>query len=183
MIIRDYQNSDLPALAHLHSASKYAAEKGIIFDDDLALFTPDYYQDKWQEWSQWEDSTIHVAVNDDQTMIGFCCFGRVKTRPDFDKGVVPRFGGEVYSLYIHPDYFGRGVGKALFIDACHHLIDQKITSLLLWTMKKNKRACGFYDAMGGERVGKKRIDIGDKSWAEESCFAWRDIRKVIHINE
>jgi ribosomal protein S18 acetylase RimI-like enzyme len=178
MIIRDYKDTDLQGLAAVHSASKQVAEKGIIFDEDLAIFTPDYYKEKWAEWSQFEESSIRVAVSDDK-VLGFCSFGRVKTRPSFDKGVVPRYGGEIYALYVHPDYFDQGIGKALFLDACQHLVDQKLTTMLLWAMKKNKRACAFYDKMGGERVGKKKIEIGTRSWAEESCFGWRDIRKVL----
>ena len=181
MILRDYCDNDLKALATIHSASKQVAEKGIIFDEDLAIFTPEYYVEKWAEWSKFETTSLRVAENDGK-MIGFCAFGRVKTRPDFDKGVVPRYGGEIYALYVHPDYFGQGVGKKLLIDACHHLVEQKLTTLLLWAMKKNKRACDFYEKMGGERVGKKRIEIGERSWAEESCFGWRDARKILAIH-
>jgi ribosomal protein S18 acetylase RimI-like enzyme len=179
MEIRDYNGNDLKDLAAVHAASKQVAEKGIIVDEDLTVFTPEYYFEKWGEWSKFECSTIRVAVDNNDMIIGFVCFGRVKTRPDFDKGVVPRYGGEIYSLYLHPDYFGKGIGKALFMDACEHLAEQKLTTMLLWAMKKNKRACAFYEKMGGERVGKKRIEVGERSWAEESCFAWRDVRKIL----
>ncbi len=179
MNIRDYTDNDLDGLASVHSASKQVAEKGIIFDEDLAIFTPDYYREKWQTWAKFEETSLRVALDGD-VVIGFCSFGKIRTRPDFDKGVVPRYGGEIYALYIHPDYFDKGVGKALFLDACTHLADQKLTSMLLWAMKKNKRACTFYDKMGGERVGKKRIEIGERSWAEESCFGWRDVRKILN---
>lgn len=181
MIIRPFEQADLKSLAALHAASKQEAERGIIYDDDLAIFTPAFYEEKWAEWSQYEVSRLRLAFcdgGDGQDLLGFVSYGSIRTRPDFDKGVVPRFGGEIYALYVHLDTFGQGVGTALFLHACRDLVDMKLTSMLLWAMKKNKRACGFYEAMGGERVAKKRIEIGQKSWAEESCFAWRDIRKI-----
>ena len=182
MIIRDFDIQDLDALAEVHSMSKQVAEKGIIYDEDLALFTPDYYRRKWAEWSKFEGSTIRTAWDGDR-MVGFSSFGRVKTRPAFDKGVVPRYGGEIYCLYVHPDHFRQGVGKALFVNACKGLNDQKLSTMLLWALKKNKRACDFYESMGGERVGKQKIDIGLKSWAEESCFGWRDVKKVLKCHD
>jgi len=178
MIIRNFEPDDLNNLAAIHSASKQVAEKGIIYDEDLAIFSPEYYQDKWRQWSQAEDTSIVIAYDEDNSAMGFVSFGRIKTRPDFDRGVVPKFGGEIYALYIHPDYFHKRVGTALFKKACENLAEKKLTSMILWAMKKNKRACAFYDKMGGERVGKKRIEIGEKSYADESCFAWKDVRKI-----
>lgn len=182
MDIRNFKMDDINALAAVHSASKQSAEKGIIFDEDLATFTQDYYREKWTEWSEMEQTTIRTAWDEDR-FIGFCAFGRVKTRPAFDKGVVPRYGGEIYALYVHPEYFRQGVGKMLFLDACKGLVEQKLSTMLLWAMKKNSRACAFYDSFGGERIGKQRIEIGQKSWAEESCFGWRDVRKVLQKND
>jgi ribosomal protein S18 acetylase RimI-like enzyme len=180
MNIRDYRDNDLAALTNLHSVSKQVAEKGIILDDDLAIFTPKYYIDKWQIWSQSDENHIRLAFDGDK-LIGFVNFGKVKTRPAFDKGIVPKFGGEIYALYVHPDHFSKGVGQALFKDACAILSTQKINSMILWAMKKNKRACAFYDKMGGERVGKQKIEIGQRSWAEESCFAWKDVRSLVNL--
>lgn len=180
MIIRDFNiNTDLDDLATVHSASKQVAEKGIIFDSDLAVYTPEFYHEKWQEWSKFENTKIKLIYVDDKTAAGFICYGRIRTRPSFDRGVVPKYGAEIFSLYIHPDFIGKGYGKALFTHACQDLTEQKLTSLLLWALKKNKRACEFYEAMGGQKIGKKRIDIGEKSWADESCYGWNDIRKIL----
>lgn len=177
-------NSIIPLTPdHLHGATethrlaKIEAERGIILPDDLALYTPDFFVPRWSEWLQ-NPELGKLGYEVDGKIVGFILFGRIKTRPAFDQGVVPRYGGEIYALYVHPDYFRQGIGTKLFQAACEKLADDKLTSMVLWAIKKNKRACAFYESMGGERIAKQRVDIGQKSWAEESCFGWRDVRKI-----
>jgi len=161
----------------IHKISRRESEKGIILDTDLDRYDLNHFIQNWTEWSDYKETQIHVA-EDDGDVIGFIMYGRIRTRPDFDKGVVPRFGAEVYALYVHPNHFRKNVGKALFLKAIEHLIDLKLTSLLLWALKKNKRACTFYESFGGERISKKKVEMGERSWAEESCFAWRNIKTI-----
>jgi len=179
MIIRPMTKDDIAQCAQLHKISRRESEKGIILDIDLDRKSSDDFVADWTEWSNYEETQIRVAQGDDGIITGFVIYGRVKTRPAFDKGVVPKFGGEIYALYIHPDYFRQGVGTALFKTACQGLVDQKINSMILWALKKNKRACGFYESYKGDRVGKKKVEMGERSWAEETCFAWHDVRTLI----
>lgn len=177
MIIRPFQLNDLNQCATLHMASRRASEEGLIFDCDLERHDLNYFIENWKKWSELSETDIHIA-EDDGEILGFIMFGKVRTRPDFDKGIVPKYGSEIYALYVHPDHFRKGIGKALFQRACDDLINRKTKSMILWTKKKNKRSCGFYTVLGGAKVGKKRVDMGDKSWVEESCFAWGDITKI-----
>lgn len=177
MIIRAYTPTDLDQCAALHKASRRESEKGIIFDSDLDRYGLAHFQNNWAEWAANPD--CHIMVAEQAGMItGFVIYGPIKTRPAFDKGVVPRYGAEIFALYVHPDHFRQGIGKALFKQAVKELIDLKLTSMILWALKKNKRAASFYDSLGGEKIAKQRVDFGEKSWAEESCYGWRDIRKI-----
>jgi len=180
MIIRPFKTTDIHDCATIHKLSRRASEKGVIFDSDLDRYDLNHFLDNWATWSTYQETQIRVAVDENNMIVGFVMFGKIRTRPDFDRGVVPRYGAEIYALYIHPDHFRKGYGRALFHSACENLIDQKLTSMILWALKKNKRACAFYETLGGERIGKQRVDMGEKSWAEESCFGWRDIRKKIN---
>ena len=49
----------------------------------------------------------------------------------------------------------------------------KHKSMCLWVLEKNERAVSFYKKLGGERCGKKEIEIG-KSKVKEVCFGWRN---------
>lgn len=177
IIIRPFKPQDIAQCAALHKISRRESEKGIIFDNDLDRYDLDHFVNNWTEWSTYEKTQILVA-EDDNTIMGFIMFGPIKTRPSFDKGVVPRYGAEIYALYVHPDHFRKNIGKSLFSNAITKLIELKLTSLLLWALKRNNRACAFYDSLGGEKIGKQKIEMGERSWAEESCYGWRDIRKI-----
>ena len=178
MIIRSFTLDDINQCAALHKISRRESEKGIIFDTDLDRYDLNHFIENWQTWSKYEVTQIRVAEENNK-IVGFVIFGPIQTRPDFDRGVVPRYGAEIFALYVDPDHFRQGIGKALFFAACDNLADQKLTSMILWTMKKNKRAGQFYESLGGDRIAKQKIEMGEKSWAEESCFGWRDIRKIL----
>ncbi len=177
MILRPFETTDIEACAKLHKLSRRESEKGVIFDSDLDRYDLNHFIDNWTTWSGYKETKILVAEDND-TVVGFVMFGKIQTRPDFDKGIVPKYGSEIYALYVHPDHFRKGIGKKLFLSACNDLIQNKQTSLILWTKKKNRRSCAFYDSFGGNKIGKKRVDMGEKSWAEESCFGWLDIRNI-----
>jgi ribosomal protein S18 acetylase RimI-like enzyme len=176
--IRLMTKNDIPRIAPIHRTAQIESERGIIFDSDLERKSLQSYQDDWGNWSN--DPEIYTLVAEqDKNIQGFITFGRVKTRPAQDKGVVPKYGAELYALYIDPNHWRQGVGSALFQSMIDHLITQKHIGLLLWVLKKNKRAIAFYDRIkGAEKIGRQRVDMGEKSWAEESCIAWRDVRKI-----
>jgi ribosomal protein S18 acetylase RimI-like enzyme len=179
--IKDLDGNNIQDIATIHRLSRIESERGIIRDQDLDRNNQDWFESKWQQWHQDPEIFTKTAIVRD-VPVGFVSYGRIKTRPSFDQGVVPRYGGEIYAIYVHPDHFHHGIGTQLFKVACSDLADKKLTSVLLWVLKKNKRACAFYDAMGGERIAKQRVDIGETSWAEESCFGWRDVRKLGMVN-
>jgi ribosomal protein S18 acetylase RimI-like enzyme len=175
MSIRAITENDIEQIAELHRLSRRESENGIIRDSDLDRKSHADFVHNWQDWLS-DNEIYKICFEDNGVLKGFSLFGRVKTRPAFDRGVVPKFGAEIYALYVHPDYFRQGVGKALFSETCRLLQDQKHYGLILWALKKNQPAQAFYTSLNGEKVGKQRVDIGESSWAEESCFAWKDIR-------
>lgn len=176
--IQPMTDNDVKAVADIHLFSQRESEKGIIIDSDLNRYDHAHFEKKWQEWIK--DPEIYTLVyTEDSAVRGFISYGRVKTRPPQDRAVAPKYGAEIYAVYVHPDHWRKGIATQLMIHAMQDLSDKKLNGLLLWVLKKNKRACAFYERFKGERIAKQRVDIGEKSWAEESCFAWRDIRKVI----
>lgn len=179
MIIRPIEKNDIQHVAPIHFASRIESERGIIRDEDLTRDSIETIISQWDTWMSDPEFFAQAALNDQGEIMGFIAYGRVKTRPAQDRGVVPKYGAEIYALYVHPDHWRKGIATLLFDAACAHLSEMKLNSLLLWVLKKNKRAITFYETFNGsERIGKQRVDIGEHSWAEESCVAWRDIRKI-----
>lgn len=56
--------------------------------------------------------------------------------------------GEVVSLYLLPEYFGKGYAKPLFDHAAEGLLEQGYRALYLWVLQGNIRARRFYEKQG-----------------------------------
>ena len=71
--------------------------------------------------------------------------------------------GEIVSLYLLPEYMGRGFGKALLEAAVEALAGQGFREVLLWVLEENRRARRFYERAGFSCSGDRREDeIGGK---------------------
>lgn len=108
--------------------------------------------------------TVLVAENAKFGILGMTSFG-----PSRDEAM--EFDGEVYTLYVHPDYFNRGAGRALLHAAFSDLRRRGFTSCVIWAHAKNP-ARFFYEAMGGKLIAERTAKMmGDA--VPEAAFGWR----------
>ena len=56
--------------------------------------------------------------------------------------------GEIISLYLLPQYVGKGYGKALLKAAIRELKEMGFHDVFLWVLEENHRARLFYEKMG-----------------------------------
>ena len=61
--------------------------------------------------------------------------------------------GELYALFVHPDHWGVGAGRALADAACADLRAAGCTTVNLWVLEANTRARRFYAKYGFEDTG------------------------------
>ena len=61
--------------------------------------------------------------------------------------------GEIVSLYLLPEFTGRGYGRPLLAAAVGTLADQGYRDVLLWTLEENRRARRFYEKAGFVSTG------------------------------
>lgn len=61
--------------------------------------------------------------------------------------------GEVVSLYLLPEYIGRGYGGPLLEAAVETLAEQGFRDVLLWVLEENRRARRFYEKHGFRSAG------------------------------
>ena len=97
-------------------------------------------------------------------VIGLAGFGAAR-----DRGL--GFDGEVYTLYVAPDFLGRGVGRALLHGAFAAMKTRAFQSCVIWAHAQN-HACFFYQAMGGVRVAERRVMLGGQE-VGEVAFGWK----------
>jgi GNAT superfamily N-acetyltransferase len=175
--------NDIPDLARIHVAGWRAAYSNLV---DQAYLDALDEAEKARQWAGWfadGATTTLIARDDDEKdgagqATGFVSFGRLKTPPPGMSPIRPLYSAEIYAIYLLPAVWRQGLGRALLREAAVTLKTQKHKSLCLWVMDGNKRANDFYKALGGQRIGKKQVEVGGKM-LPEAAYGWRDTASLM----
>lgn len=176
--IRTADENDIAALAHIHAQGWKASYEGIVDQDFLDGITEDARAADWKRWFAEGKMDVLIAQDKDGKACGFCSFGRLRTPIPGHSPIRPLYTAEIYAIYVLPEYWRQGAGTALLCAVVRALQDKKHKSLCLWVLEKNARACAFYKKMGGERCGKKDIEIGVTK-VKEVCYGWRKMDSLV----
>ncbi len=127
------------------------------------------------EWSKvirnsYRNDTVIVAEDPDGGIIGFGSCGRVK-------GVKLPYEGEVYTLYVHPNFQGQGVGKSLLERLFRVLVTKGFGSALIWVLADNP-ARFFYQAMGGTLMAEQQGRLWGTA-LRKIAYGWSDLKTVV----
>ena len=75
------------------------------------------------------------------------------------------FDGEIFELYLAPEYQGLGFGGRLF-EACRaDLAFHGLETVIVWALAENDRAIGFYEHLGGRVVRRASENFGSEKRA------------------
>ena len=80
------------------------------------------------------------------------------------------FEGEVYTLYVLPDYQGKGIGRLLLEALFQRMKADGYRSALVWVLQENP-ACFFYEAMGGRPAASRTERLWGADVAERA-YGW-----------
>ena len=94
-----------------------------------------------------------------------------------EAGEDSQYQGEIYVLYVLPQWHGHGVGRALVAAAARRLLDAGITTLLIWVLAANP-ARGFYEALGGRLVRSRNLELHGHT-LPEVAYGWEDLHELI----
>lgn len=135
---------DAKAIAEIHVNTWQVAYADLVPEDVLKAMSVEKQQAMWREAIQYSEPQVVVAL-DGNAIVGFAGFDRSrdpKTKPT---------NGEIWAMYVAPDYWDEGVGLALW-DACREgLVDEGCLDVSLWVLLRNERAMRFYDLAGFKR--------------------------------
>jgi ribosomal protein S18 acetylase RimI-like enzyme len=146
--------SDSRILGEIHSQSWKAAYKGIIPDEILSSITTERRQKYFEKaltegWE--EDAIIYI----DNKAVGLICIGKCR---DTDKD---DFYGEIWGIYLLPEYFSMGIGSKLINWGLDELRKRNYDKVTLWVLENNSNARIFYEKIGFQHDGTvKEITIG-----------------------
>lgn len=79
--------------------------------------------------------------------------------------------GEIYELYLSPEFHGAGLGEHLFCEARRRLFSRGLTRLVVWSLSANELGCRFYKALGGREVARSTTRIGGAALTKIG-FVW-----------
>jgi ribosomal protein S18 acetylase RimI-like enzyme len=176
--VRRARRDDAAAIGRVHVETWQAAYAGLLPDTMLAGMS-DVRQSAW--WGRLLADPAHakgVFVADDREMgvVGFGSCGPVRDMPENLDGRETRVG-EIYTLYVEPDFQNRGLGRELMDAMFGQLQKDGFDTAVLWMLADNPTRF-FYEGLGGERVG-DRIDTMAGRDVEEVAYAWRDLDRPL----
>ncbi len=109
----------------------------------------------WRESVAAGRSRLYVAE------LGSRIVGYAGVGPERDPSA-PRTTGELYALFVHPDAWGTGVGRALTGAAVDDLRAHECDRVNLWVLEANSRARAFYRRYGFvEATDRTYSSLGD----------------------
>jgi ribosomal protein S18 acetylase RimI-like enzyme len=83
------------------------------------------------------------------------------------------YEGEVYTLYVQPDFQNEGLGERLLAHLFGALRARGMNSAVIWVLAANPSRF-FYETMGGKRVGERE----EAMWGvklREIAYGWLDL--------
>ena len=156
-MIRRATVEDAAAIAVVHVRSWQSAYRGLIAQDYLDGLDPRQREGRWAQWlaaADWPRRGTLVA-EDGGSVIGFASL--VPTR---DEETDPAEVGEITAIYLLPDRWGGGVGRALMNAALAVLAEAGYREATLWVLDTNDRARRFYETGGWRADGAAKVDTG-----------------------
>jgi len=166
--IRRATPDDAGAIADVHDQAWRVAYRGILPGTELERMIARRGPAWWERAVRRRVPILVLESGADRTAAGYVTYGQSRAR------TLP-FRGEIYELYLRPEYQGLGFGRQLFSAAKEELAVRGRRSLVVWALADNEPACGFYARLGGRPVGRSVDRIGE-ALLPKIAFGWAAAR-------
>jgi ribosomal protein S18 acetylase RimI-like enzyme len=180
MRIREAELRDAAAMARVSVDSYRAAHRDQIPEASLMQFTYEESERNWaraiRELSEADERQeyIYVAENVEGLLVGVAMGGPERSHH-------PLYMGEIYFLYLLPEYQRQGIGRQLVISVVERLVEQEMDSLLIRVLKANAPARRFYEALGGQLVPDVEEEFEDRGAVlVRVAYGWREVGELLH---
>ncbi len=142
---------DAAEIAAVHDAAWREAYRGVIPGGELerliARRGPDWWRRAVAQGSRLLVLSLHGAIG------GYVSYGR-------NRALSMDYDGEIFELYLAPEYQGLGFGSRLFRAGRHDLAANGLGSVVVWCLSDNARAIDFYSRLGGVEVRRASEHFG-----------------------
>jgi ribosomal protein S18 acetylase RimI-like enzyme len=159
--VRRGKSADAKALVEVFRDSWRHTYQGIIPHGQLDQMILRRTADWWRMAARSNDNLLVLDIG--TKVVGYATSGPSRSRGQ------PQ--GEIYELYLIPDYQGLGFGEHLF-EACRSGLDhRRLNGLLVWALADNDAAIAFYWRRGGRPVAKRSDRVGNAK-LDKIAFTW-----------
>ena len=149
--IRRARPEDAAQIAKTHDTSWRQAYCGILPHRALERMVRRRGVEWWEKAISRSTTILVAEINEE--IAGYATLGA--NRVDV---LAPR--GEVYEIYLRPEFQGVGLGTGLFLDARQELARRRLKGTIVWVLSENEPAIRFYENAGGKPIaeGYERFD-------------------------
>jgi len=160
--VRRAENRDAEAITTVHDSAWRYAYDGIIPAKELSRIVA-------RRGARWWDRAIRRGTAVLVLEVGGTICGYATVGPNRARNLPQK--GEVYEIYLRPEYQGVGLGTRLFLAARRELARFGFDSVVVWALADNDGACRFYRNAGGRKIARANERFGDVALTK-IAFAW-----------
>ncbi|MDZ7823885.1 MAG: GNAT family N-acetyltransferase [Ahrensia sp.] len=161
--IRPAELCDAAAISDTHAVAWENSYAGIIPHKNLREMI--HRRDQaWWERAIRRGTSVMVLDLGKGVIPGYVTFGLNRAR------ALPQ-DGEIYELYLRPEYQGIGLGSRLFTAARTRLKTLKCDGLVVWSLEDNENALRFYEGKGGRDIAEGHETFGH-STLRKIAYVW-----------
>ncbi len=164
--------ADAAGIARVRAESWVDAYRGIVPDEFLdAIDLGEWRERQRRHMTQQPDDLVTLVAETQGLVVGWAVGG-----PNRDTAF--DYAGELYAIYLLPEYQRRGIGRKLTGAVAGWLVDQGWNSMILWVLEQNHPARRFYEALGGLHCGEQHTNIGG-ACLPEVAYGWTDLTGLL----
>jgi len=164
MDIRAAGLEDAEAIARVHVLAWQGAYRGQIPDELPDALSIERRARGWRGTlsAQPQDGQPNWVAEADAAVVGFASVG-----PSRDDDASPHVG-ELYAIYVLPEYWGRAIGRHL-METAEDWLGNRFATATLWVLESNIRTRRFYESLGWNTDGTAKDDA-------RGSFVLRELR-------
>ena len=125
------------------------AYKGIMPDETLNTLDANARAEGRAAYIK-ENPLSSIVCTENNKLVGFVDYEKCRDSDSSDST------GEVWAIYVLPEYIGQGIGRELFSKALADLSQRGFTDASVWVLQQNHIARGFYERQGFTADGVQR---------------------------
>jgi len=165
IMIRPARPGDARGIARLDVETWRTTYAGVLSTAYLVGLSERRREAGWRVAIQREPRDVRVAVDSTGAVLGFGSCG--PNRGDRS------FAGEVFTLYVAPDWQNQGIGRRLLIALFRRLVAAGRRSAILWVLRDNPSRF-FYERLGAHQVSRRPLSVGGAA-IEAIAYGWHDL--------